>query len=490
MKKLFLILTLGVLTVPMFAQTASDALRYSRILYGGTARFQGLAGAMGAVGADFSVISTNPAGLGIYKSSEVTFTPSFWISHSSTDYNGVNATDNRFNFALGNWGFVMSIAPDKKKNSSGLKNFNFAIGINRQNDFNNRVYISGPNNKSSLLTDYANILNNQSIPEGQINNYYPFDIALAYNSGLVYYDSATNRYANDAPNGGVYQTKAIYTHGSMNEFDFAFGANVGDKLYFGATIGVPFLRYYETSDYIETKTDESIPYFRSLDYYQTLETHGTGINFKVGVIYRPANWVRIGAAIHTPTFYGNMRDRWSSSMYAAFDSAITNNTQYSPLGEYNYMMTTPFRAIGSVAFIIGPYGLISAEYEYVNYNQAKFNEQGSNTGANYSELNTTIKDTYRSPLNLRFGTEWRVWDFRIRGGFGYYASPYKDNINDGKTLLFSGGFGYRGKHLFADLTYVGTKTKVQYYLYDPNLVNPADISNYNSSVVMTWGVRF
>jgi hypothetical protein len=333
-------------------------------------------------------------------------------------------------------------------------------------------------------------LNSQpGITPGQINNDYPFDIALAYNADLIYYDTSAHMYRNDAPNGGVYQQKSIKTIGSVNEFEFSFGANVNDKVYFGATIGIPYLRYYESSVYQETKTNDSIPYFNSLSFEQVLETHGTGINLKVGVIYRPANWVRIGAAIHTPTYYANMRDSWSSNMYAAFEDGSWNNTQFSPDGKYNYMMTTPFRAIGSLAFIIGPYGLISAEYEYVNYNQARFYDQ-SQDNTIYSDVNSSIKDSYRSPVNLRIGTEWRIWDFRLRGGFGYYGSPYKNGINDGERLLASGGFGYRGKHLFADLTYVWTRTKDQYYLYDPTLVNPSSNTLSSSSVVMTWGVRF
>ncbi|HTX88964.1 MAG TPA: hypothetical protein VMC08_08250 [Bacteroidales bacterium] len=486
MKKLFFFLTICILSVPAISQNASDALRYSRIFYGGSARFQGLAGAMGAVGGDFSVIATNPGGLGIFKSSEISITPNIWIGMSQSDYNGTTANDHKVSFGLGDLGFVFSIPMDKRHRTGGIKYLNFAFGINRQNDFNNRIYIQGQNNTSSMLTDYVNVLNSQpGITPDQINNQYPFDIALAYNANLIFYDTLHNQYMNDAYHGGVMQEKSITTYGSMNEFEFAFGANYNDKLYFGATIGIPYLRYYEHSIYSEAKTDPTIQYFQYLSYEQVLETHGVGVNFKAGLIYRPANWIRIGAAIHTPTFYGMMRDAWSSNMYAEFENNSWNNTQYSPAGNYNYALTTPFRAIGSLAFIIGPYGLISAEYEYDNYNQARFHAQDS-----FDATNQDIKDSYKSPLNLRFGTEWRIWDFRVRGGFGYYGSPYKNDINDGERLLASGGFGYRGKHFYGDLTYVWTRTTEDYYLYNPELVNPSYNKLYSNSVVMTWGVRF
>jgi hypothetical protein len=486
MKKLLIVSCLWILTLPAHPQNASDALRYSRIFYGGTARFQGLGSAMGAVGADFSIASTNPAGLGLYKSFEMTISPSFRIGDTRSDYNGTTSSDNKVNFNLGDFGTVFPINMKKDDHSRGIMNLTFAIGVNRQNDYNNRVYINGLNNSSSMLTQFINTLNDQHVPASQIDNLYPFDIGPAYDANLIFFDSLQNRFMCDAPNGGVYQKMSITSYGSVNEFVMSFAGNFSDKLYFGATLGIPYIRYFESSTYQEIKSDTAIHYFRTLIYDQVLQTRGTGVNFKVGLIYRPANWVRIGAAIHTPTFYGNMHDSWSSAMSATFDDPTWNNTQYSPQGDYDYQLTTPFRAIGSVAFIVGPYGLISAEYEYVNYNQARFHD----TNDSYGDVNQTIQDSYKAPLNLRFGTEWRIWNFRVRGGFGYYGSPYKNGLNDGKCLQASGGFGYRGRNIFADIAYVWTQTKSDYYLYDPSLVNPASLNSQTYSAVFTFGVHF
>ena len=488
MKKLIfsLILMFGI-TSHLLSQNASDALRYSRIFYGGTSRFQGMGGAFGALGADFSVIATNPAGLGIYKSSEISISPSLSINPTSSEYNGVTGDDTKSNFALGNFGFVFTIKPDKTNKSGGFQSFNIALGMNRQNDFNSRIFMKGLNNSSSMMTDFVNILNNQlHLTSDEINQQYPFDIALARNANLIYFDSVTNRFANDAPNGGVYQQKSVTTSGSINEFDLSFGGNYNDKLYFGATIGIPSIRYFENTQYQEFKERASIRYFQSLTYNQSIETHGTGINLKVGVIYRPANWVRIGVSIHTPTYYGNMRDSWSSDMSASFDS-LNSTPQSSPLGYYDYQMVTPFRAIGSLAFIVGQYGLISAEYEYANYDQARFYSTESQA---FNDVNDDIKANYKAPLNIRFGTEWKIQDFRLRGGFGYYGEPYQSGINSGKKLIASGGLGYRGKHFFTDIAYVWTQTKQEYYFYDKTLVNPSYNTLSSNTVIATFGFRF
>ncbi|MDP1622104.1 MAG: hypothetical protein Q8M08_07165 [Bacteroidales bacterium] len=468
------------------AQTAEDALRFSRVFYSGTARFNGLSGAFGAVGADFSTLATNPAGIGLYTASEMTLTLAPTIGYSSTMYNGTNASDNRLNFGVGNFGVIFNINPYSKNKSGVIKNINVGFGFNRQNDFNNRVAINGVNSKNSLMQSYANTLNAEKTPPAYIQEDFPFDIGLAYGTNLVFHDSATNKYYSDAEFGGVIQNKLISTYGSMNELDLSVGANIADKLFVGMTFGVPTINFYQNSIYKETRTNDTIPNFISLNYRYNLHTRGTGINLKVGLIYKPAGWVRIGASIHTPTWFPTMRDQWSASMQSTFTNPEWNSTQYSPIGTYDYRLTTPFRAMGSLALIIGQFGLVSADYEYVNYSQARFNSSYDS----YDDVNKVIETDYQSYGNIRVGTEWRVYNFRVRGGFGYFSNPYTGGTNNSERFQVSGGIGYRLKHFFTDVTYVWTKMNQDYYLYDPGMVNPAIISNYTNTVSATVGIRF
>jgi hypothetical protein len=481
---IILLLTYG----SAYAQTSVDALRYSRIFYEGTARFQGMAGAFGATGADFSVLATNPAGIGLYQSTEMTITPSVYWLNSESNYNNALYTETKGMFALGNMGFVFTVKKHKD-HTGGLQNFNIGFGLNRQNDFNARIYMAGPNNSSSLMTSYVNTLNAYpgGISPDQVDNQYPFDIGPAMNANLIWHDSLKG-YLCDAPNGGVYQEKGVTSSGSINEFDMSWGGNYSDKLYFGATVGIPMIRYHETSTYMETRMNPSVYPFYSLTYNQYLNTSGVGVNFKAGVIYRPAAWFRIGAAIHTPTYYGYMRDDWNSDITSVFsDNPQWSNTQYSPLGTYRYHMTTPFRAIGSLAFIISKYGLLSAEYEYVNYNQARFH---SSDEYSYESVNGDIKSSYSSPVNVRAGTEWRILNFRVRGGFGYYGSPYGAGSTVGERWVASGGVGYRGKYFFVDMAYTWSKMTQDYYFYDPTLVNPSKNTLRSNLISTTFGVRF
>jgi len=481
MKKLIVISISIFIASAAFSQTAADVLRYSRIYYSGTARFVGTGGAFGAVGADFSALSVNPAGIGLYQGSEfsMTFAPS--VDGVRTDYLSKMNTTNVVTMGMGNMGFVFTFKPPVKTGS--FFNFNVGIGMNRENDFNSSFSISGPNHTSSLLNVYTDKLNST----GNSPADYPFDIGPASDANLIYLNKKTNMYTSDQPNGGAYQSKQVTTYGSINEFDITMGGNISDKFYFGLTFGVPFIRYYENSTYSEVNNGDTIPFFKSMYYDSHLETHGTGFVIKGGVIYRPLNWMRIGAAIHSPTWYPNMYDHWYSTTTSNFkDSTQWNSIVNSPVGDYYYYMRTPFRAIGSLAFIIGNFGLVTAEYEYVNYSQGKLNS----SGYAYSDINNEIKSSFQSWGNIRIGTEWRIADFRIRAGAGYYSNPYTQPGVDGVRYTLSAGAGYRLKHFYTDVTYQWAQSKEEYYLYNYTGMTPSVNTLTTSTVLTTIGFRF
>jgi hypothetical protein len=139
------------LQTALTAQTASDALRYSRVYFGGSARFLGAGGAFGAVGADFSTLATNPAGIGLYKSTEFTFSPSLLFSGVKSTYENTTLTGTDANFGVQNAGFVYPVWKPVNQTGRGLRGFNVGFGVNRQNDFNGLANISGITNRSSLL---------------------------------------------------------------------------------------------------------------------------------------------------------------------------------------------------------------------------------------------------------------------------------------------------------------------------------------------------
>lgn len=61
---------------------------------------------------------------------------------------------------------------------------------------------------------------------------------------------------------------------------------------------------------------DTIPGFDYWDFTERLETTGWGINLKVGIIAWPVDWLRIGAAVHTPTYYYGLNDKWYTTTEA------------------------------------------------------------------------------------------------------------------------------------------------------------------------------
>lgn len=471
---MILLLISGTLT----AQNENDALRYSLINYGGTARFMGLSGAYGAVGADFSALSQNPAGLGLYRKSEFSITPVLSSNKTNTDFLSKSNSDSRTAIHLGNVGYVY--AQNMNGHTGSLVQLNFGFGINMMSSFSNRMLLSGFNNNSSFLTSYVNDVNRTGDEPDNWNNYGSW---LAYETYLINYDSTNQRWAAEMENGGIQQTKSVETHGSTNETVLSAAANISDKLFLGVTFAFPYIRYHEESRLTEEDTRDLGSDFNSFDRYEYLDTRGAGFNFKAGFIFIPVQFLRIGGSIHTPTNYYNMSDNYSASMNSTFDNG-DHFSQKSDNSYFDYQLRTPLRATGSVAFILGQHGLISADYEYIDYSLASLHANDYN----FSSENSTIRSDYTSANNFRLGAEFKAGIAAVRGGYNFYGSPYKDAGTVGSRNGFSAGLGLRNKVYFLDFAYNHTNSSVYYYLYggSPSSDNQIKNNSYN----LTLGFKF
>src|SRR5258705_6659478 len=90
----------------IYAQEPADALRYSWLTQGGTARNQAIGGAGGSLGGEFSTMFVNPAGIGFYKTNEFVFTPNFAMQKTKSKYLGTSASVSKNNFNIGATGFL------------------------------------------------------------------------------------------------------------------------------------------------------------------------------------------------------------------------------------------------------------------------------------------------------------------------------------------------------------------------------------------------
>ena len=143
MKKIFLIL-LALVPFCFYGQSICDVYNISASYYQGSAKSMAMGNAMGAVGQDFSSISINPAGLGLFRKPTFTFTPSINTTFTKTRLNESVGTDSKAKLSVNNFGFV-------GVNKSGSNVITWAFGMNRPNNVNNRILVEGYNDNNSLI---------------------------------------------------------------------------------------------------------------------------------------------------------------------------------------------------------------------------------------------------------------------------------------------------------------------------------------------------
>jgi hypothetical protein len=488
MKKIYLIaLTLSASYT--MAQNADDALRYSQQQVFGTARNTAMGGSFGALGGDISSASINPAGLGVYRSSEVNGTLGLFATNHSASFNGFRRDDQKMNIAMGNIGLVGNTMLNDNPNAGGWVSTTFAFGYNRTNNFHSNTLITGENFSSSLLDVFVAQAN------ARPNNLDLFGSELAYDANLIFIaDSVNNQpvFTSDIPGGGqgIIQNRTINTTGGMGETFFSFAGNYDDKLYLGATIAYTSVRFNYTSNHREETMDNE--FLASYNYYEDFSTRGGGFNLKFGFLFRPIDWIRLGASVHTPTFL-SLTDNFSTSIDSRFQSAHSHfdRSVDSQIGNFSYSLTTPMRATGSVGFVILKSGLINIDYEAIDYSSARFSSR--RTGNFGMTQNEQIRGSLASTGNLRIGAEWRLDPFAIRAGYGRMGNPYKTEVNRGGSNNFSLGFGIREKEYYLDFAYMLSQVRDhQFFMYDPGItgVNPVLMNKNVNTFLATVGFRF
>ena len=516
-----------------FAQDANDALRYSRLQFGGTARTQGVGGANVALGADFGNLTSNPAGLGLYQKSELHITPGIGIGQSDSRLDGSsgaaqNETKNSFHIA--STGAVLASRRADGDQSSNWRGGAFALGFTRLADFNNGFRYGGnltdrtvggitlTGDDQSYLASLRRTVGvdgydqskiDKMRAEGQSGEYTSLS-RLAYGAYLTRIVKDRNGVdagvASTTRKGPIGQTESAISKGSLSQFDLGYGANYRDRLYLGIGVGIVSSNYTQTRNFTETETDAST-HLSEYTLHEELKTMGSGINVRIGAIYRATDALRVGASIQTPTFM-RLTDTYNAAFTTTFTAqgsdVVATSLPTGPVGvkvldqsfpDYAYTLTTPFRASGGVACTLGKHGFVTGDIEYVGYGQARLHNDASNSnGDNYSfnTENSDIQQLYRNAINLRFGAEGRFDVFRVRAGYARYGDPYKVDVsNERAQNFYTAGLGLRQGNFFLDAAAVYTTYNRYYIPYDLGGIEPLVKSSINRyTTTITAGLTF
>ncbi len=450
MRKIVIATTaLVLISSAVFPQSQLDAYKNVQPDLSGTARYLGMGGAFGALGGDISAMSTNPAGLAVYRSSEFVTTLSVNSASAKTNWLTNSSSESRTRLNFDNIAYVGYFPTS---NDEGIIGWNVGFSYNRLKNYQRNYSMFNTGQQDYSMSEYmaerayglgAGTL---EIPgSGSGSSYYPWSnvddwlSVLGYNAGVFheYSDKNDQYYSVFSEDSGEpypldYSELKVTERGAIDQYNFAFGMNISDIVMLGATFAVTDIRYRYYSYYGEDFANKNY-----MELENWLETDGTGLGFNVGAIVRPVDYLRLGVAYNSPTWY-KMTDYFDGVAATSADYWADDLEQWTPEGGYSeYEFRTPDKWIFSAAAILGQTALISVDYELINYKNMKMYDRN---GIEKQYTNMDIRNGFGTTGNLKIGAEVKVTpQFAVRAGAAWMGNPMKDNLKDATETVYTVG---------------------------------------------------
>ncbi len=501
-----------------------------------TSRNAAMGGAFTSLGADAASMDINPAGLGMYRGSEISFT-GYILSRKSTSVSermtnnlqGLPYSDKgsarKLNVNISNAAFVYSL---KRDNGKALRALNFGFSVSQQSNFRSSTYAPSPYTRSSIADMFGAQLFGVSPEALKGDDAYrgmpasSWGAVGAVQSGLIFDNDIVNVDGKDYVRYGPFyysdgmqvgslvdgditrpSLKRI-TSGSTINYNLSVATNISDRLYLGLTINIIDTDYSQKDMYREDTPQENRGDMFYLKYNQYLNMKGTTAGVKIGATVRPFGGLRIGAAIHSPMLM-SVTEFFSTENDNLF---ADNNNFYaeSPIMSNTYKVRSAPKVTTGLSYTFGKRAILSADYEHIWYNS--MDVRGIDYAPGETTLRSEFRNNYRAAGIVRAGAELNI------GGGVMLRAGYNHKFNNNKLIAdkygavdsFSAGLGYRGRIMFLDLAFVNTKyhtAPAVYYGYTlsiPNGINPItesyiSDSSFSSTIkennfLLTFGIKF
>ena len=475
MKKILLILLLVYSLSPI--AYSQDVQRFAERGTMGTARYVGMGGAMTAIGGDPSAAMDNPAGLGLYRRSEISVSIDETIDNTQQVDNQDRYQRTRFAApqlsAIWAWG--------NANKQRGLVYNNFMFNINRLQNYKREVHINEAN--TGMLQTMCAKTNGLSEADMGIddiwNNYEIGWLSILAYDGYLIDPVADNQWipAVNFNNGDLIVSES----GSSDLYTISWAGNINNQWYIGVSLNIPTLTYTKQISLYESNGSQYAE-LKSL-----FHASGVGVNASFGLISRPTQWLRLGVSLHTPTMLA-MSVQTEGDVYSNI-----NGQKYEVLtpasGVIDMKYAAPLRSSASVAFQLKNHGMLSLQYDYAHALRDK-------------ELGFSPMDDIHT---LRAGLEAQV----ARGWYLNAGYVYESTFTpDGKVELAynsirtdtdhrftqfsqyaSAGFGYRNDHLVVGLAYQYGWQLLHQYATELQS-NATDVHTNTHRIVGTLAWRF
>ena len=512
MKKTILILFAFINILTLSAQTEFDALKYIQTDITGTARYMSMSGAFGALGGDASSIKDNPAGLGVYRSSEVVGSLNTTIQSSTSFWNNIGSKiTSPYKTGFNNFALIIAVPTWRQETgAAGLISSNFSFSYNRLKNYDKMVRIKSENTSSSMTQYMAYFTDKIPLVDLKYtDSYEPFDNVnipwisiLGYEAGIMneQKDGSGNTVSWNSFLGTNETVKPSYLlteKGHIDEYQIGWSGNYNNKLFFGATANIQTLNYSAISKYGESFSEGG-----SIELVDTVLTKGNGLNFNLGAIYHYSNNLRFGLSIQTPTILSLSDDYYSK---INFDTDINSNVG-TPGSYSDFMLQSPLRVNVSTAYIFEKAGLVSFEYNFSNNQGIQLMDSYGNNQS-FDLENEGMIHVAKNVHTFKFGGEYKVSpNFSLRAGYANVSRGTKSTANkymrinttrtdteyfiNNSTNYYSAGFGYREAKWFIDFAYVHRILDETFLPYNLSNVNTASIKTSTDNLAVTLGFKF
>ena len=506
----------------------------------GTARYVGMGGAMEALGADISTIGTNPAGIGLFRHSNVSISGGLLMQSDAKDFSNGKKT----NLSFDQIGGVYSTRTGQKSfinfgfNYHKGKNFDYILNAANLLDGssqNKQSYIKGMlanensggffvgKDKNGQNVGYVDATSpNVAYTWSQIDYLYWNKLIPDKNTGRLNYESASG-----------YNLARANT-GYIGNYDFAVSGNFNDRVYLGLTFGMKDVNYKGYSEYRENFSNAGGVLVRD-----ERKITGSGFDITAGVIVRPVaeSPFRIGAYVKTPTWYDLTTSNITRLVYAPSTTSVLS-TDSSISNSYDFKMWTPWKFGLSLGHTIGNYLALGATYEYEDY--ANINSRVNDGGyfdyyyGDYYEsstadknMNAHTKEVLKGVSTLKLGVEYKpVSNVALRMGYNYVSAMYDKDVQKDPGIAslgtayasatdytnwsainrFTLGVGYQVKNFNIDLAYQYSAQNGSFAPFsnirnisipsgtttvtESNVATTTDVKNNRSQLLLTVGYRF
>jgi hypothetical protein len=460
MKKVTLFVFFCALSLPSFSQSLGYedlALLFSKDNNTGTARFNAMSGAFGALGGDLSAIKINPAGASVFKNSLFSTSLNSRNTETTSTYYGNNSTTQEENFDFSQAGAVFVY---KAYSNSDWSKFALSFNYSVRNNYNSSVLSNG-NSGFSTFTEF------------------PLDDG---NPKTEYTNADSQNFSNTIS-------------GKLREYNFAFSGVYQNNLHLGIAVNTYDLKFSQRSILREQNNDGNGNVLNA-KFYQENNTIGAGFSLSAGAIYKATKSLRLGFSYQSPTWFTEVNEENNilnnDGFFGDTEIEVTgSNTIYDntagnnfPVQGFSYKLKTPAKTTASIAYIFGSNGLISADYTINGYKKIKLSNGDFNTENQF--FNTELRNSY----TLNIGSEWRFNALSLRGGYHYEQSPDTNAIESDNTKGYSFGAGYNFGNTKLGFSYQNKSNTQQYDFYPQyNQVNATELNIDNRVITATLTIN-